>query len=105
VNLTQWLMIAIPLLVAYLFFVLRAESNGRINCATNALGGLFFVPVFLGLLPLILLGAHLGAWRKRDWASVIGTLLFILALGGYGAAIHHLRDRPPLSPHDLPVER
>jgi hypothetical protein len=109
-NTTQWLLIIVPVALAYLYFVFRAETTGQVRHWANACGGLFFVPLFLALMPMILLSVHLHAWRKREWATIGGTLVFLLLFTGYGALVFLMRDAPPASqvppaPRDLPVER
>lgn len=103
-NLTQWLLLLVPTGLVYIYFVVAARSDGRVNHAANAAGGLIVVPVILGLLPIILLGAGMDLLRKRAWGPATLVFLVLVLVAGYGALIHHLRDRPPPAADDLPVE-
>lgn len=104
-NTVQWVMLAAPMVPAYAFFVWRGESNGRTNPVANLFTGLIVVPLVLGFLPAILLGVNANAWKKRSWGVAAGTFIALLLIAAYGTTIYHLRDRPPPSPVDLPVER
>lgn len=104
-NLTQWVMILVPVVLAYGFFVVLGETNGKKNIALNAAVGLLFIPLMLALLPFILLSAATDLLRKREWGGATFVFIALLLVAGYGALVFHLRDRPPPSPGDLPVER
>ncbi len=103
-NLTQWLLVATPVLVAYVLFVFFAESDGKRNIPAHAAGGLLVIPLILAMTPFILLSAGVDLLRKRKWGEAVVSFLFVLLIAGYGALVFHLRDRPPPSPDDLQVE-
>ena len=104
-NLTQWLLLLAPVALFYVLYVCRGESNGRITPWANLLTGLILVPVVLFCLPVLLLGAMIEALRVRRWGKAGAVFLALLVIASYGAAIIHLRDRPPPLPAELPVER
>jgi hypothetical protein len=105
VNATQVILLLSPVVLGYLYFVWKAESQGKVNHWVNLFSGLIVVPLFVGFIPFILLAVSFDLLRKRQWGEWIMTTSFLLLIGGYGALILHLRDRPPPSPHDLPVEQ
>lgn len=104
-NLTQWLLLLVPALLAYGSFVFLGETNGRRNIAVNAAAGLFLIPLLLALVPFILLSAGVDLLRKRAWGAALGVLVALLAVAGYGALVFHVRDRPVPPPEALPLER
>lgn len=110
-NLTQSLLVLVPVALVYGYFVCAAKSKDRVNVGVNLVVGVVFVPLILAFLPMILLSLHANGWRKRRWVEVLVPAIILVALGGYGALVWHLRDRPALPPAavpvggDLPVER
>jgi Zn-dependent protease with chaperone function len=105
VNLTQWLLLLVPVAVAYGFVVVLGESNGRRNVAHNAAAGLLLVPLLFVLAPFILVGLAAELARKREWMGAGLVLVGLLGVAGYGVLVFHLRDRPAPMPEELPVER
>ncbi len=103
-NSTQWFLLLVPAGMAYLYFVAAARTDGQVNYAANVMIGLIAIPLILAMVPFILLSAGLDLLRKREWGPASFVFIALLALAGYGALVLHLRDRPPPSPEDLPVE-
>lgn len=104
-NLTQVLLVLVPAVLLYGYFVFTAKSQERIHYGTNLVVGLLFVPLILLFLPAILLSLHANGWRKRRWGEVLVPLLILVVLASYGALVWHLRDPTMPTPYDLPVER
>lgn len=103
-NLTQSLMVLVPTGLMYLYLVFAMRSNGRVNHAHNALVGLLVVPMLIFALPFLLLSVGVDLMRKRNWGGAAGVFVGLLLVAAYGALVFHLRDQPPPSADDLPVE-
>lgn len=104
-NTTQVIMLIAPGVLGYFYFVLTAKSDGQVNRRANLFSGLIVTPLFLGFLPFIFVGVTIDLLRKRKWGEGIITMICLVLMIGYVALIVHLRDRPPPSPAELPVER
>ena len=70
-NLTQWLLVATPVLVAYVLFVFFAESDGKRNIPAHAAGGLLVIPLILAMTPFILLSAGVDLLRSKRGPLVL----------------------------------
>lgn len=103
-NPTQALLVLVPVVLLYGYFVFTAKSQGQVRYGTNLVVGLFFVPLILLFLPAILLSLHANGWRKRRWGEVLVPVIILMVLAGYGALVWHLRDGPAIAPNDLPIE-
>ncbi len=104
-NLTQWLLIIVPYTAAYLWFILNAESEGRIHWGSNALFGLFAVPLASIVMPGLALQVAKEGIQKRHFGVVAGATIALLVFISYGMVVYELRDRTPPTPVDLPLER
>lgn len=104
-NLTQWLMILVPVVLAYGFFVARGETNGRKSVPLNAAVGLLLIPILFAVMPFIMIGAGVDLVRKRVWRDATVVLVLALMVAGYAILVFHLRDRPVAMSSDLPLER
>ncbi len=95
-NLTQWLMIAVPTVLAYLWFVAMTETDGRVNRRTNLWSGLVVIPFAAFMLPALLVQALASAVSKRQWRVMAGAAIGLVVIVGYAAAIYAVRDQAPL---------
>lgn len=104
-NLTQWLMIAVPTVLAYVWFVAMAETDGRVNRRTNLWSGLVVIPFAAFMLPALLVQALAGAVAKRQWKVMAGALIGLILISGYACLVFVMRDQSPLAAADQPLER
>jgi hypothetical protein len=104
-NLTQWLMILVPVVLAYGVFVVLGKTNGRKSIPLNAAVGLLLIPILFAVMPFIMVGAAADLVRKRVWRDATVVLVLALVVAGYAALVFHLRDRPTPISNDLPLER
>jgi lipopolysaccharide export LptBFGC system permease protein LptF len=107
-NTAQIILVAVPALLLYGWFVLKAESGDRVNHLANAIAGVFFVPLLLFLMPLIALVIASDVMRKPSGKRLVPLVIVALLwslYGGIGVGLYVLRDRPMPSAQDLPVER
>ncbi|MBA3700316.1 MAG: hypothetical protein H0W78_15835 [Planctomycetes bacterium] len=61
-NTVQWVMISVPLIVAWVLVIFATESNGR----RQPLLGFFIAPF---VVPLLLAVAARSRWCWRSWRS------------------------------------
>jgi hypothetical protein len=104
-NLTQWLMIAVPTVLAYLWFVAMTETDGRVNRRTNLWSGLVVIPFAAFMLPALLVQALASAVTKRQWRVMAGALVGLLVISGYAWVVFALRDQAPVTVTELPLDR
>ena len=104
-NLTQWSMLVVPAVLAYGWFVVKGETNGRKSVPLNAAVGLLLIPILFAVMPFIMLGSGVDLVRKRVWRDATVVLVLALLVAGYAALVVYLRDRPAPTPVDLPLER
>lgn len=104
-NTTQVALLLAPGCLFYLFFVLSAKVDGRINRWANLFSGLIVTPLLMVFIPFILLGVCLNALKNHKWREGLVTLCFLVLIVGYCVLIVLVGDGVPPSPVDLPVER
>ena len=104
-NLTQWLLILVPYVAAYLWFILNTESEGRVQWRSNALMGLVAIPLATIFMPALALQAAKEGIQKRRIGVVAGATVALLVFIGYGIVVYALRDCTPPTPVDQPLER
>jgi hypothetical protein len=104
-NLTQWILIIVPYLAAYVWFVFTAENAGRVHRPSNALFGLLVIPLATVLVPAIAWQAAAGGFRKRQYGVMAGALAVVLVLIGYAVVVYMLRADTMPPPAELPLER
>jgi hypothetical protein len=104
-NLTQWLMIIVPAVLAYVWFIAMAETDGQVRRRTNLWSGLVVIPFAAVMLPALLVQTFAGAVPKRQWKVMVGALIGLLVISGYAWVVFALRDQAPVTVTELPLER
>ncbi len=89
-NLTQTLMIILPTVAAYVWFIFNAESEGRISWRTNLVMGLVVIPLATCFLPVIAMQMASGGFRKRQYGVMAGAAVALLIFIGYVVLIYAL---------------